>query len=113
MNREYNLIVERTINIPYSIDRDDALDLIKEEWNEEIAEQCKNDNKILDKYMIEYAKRVSEGEQDVNLNEAFFVEHDGDWSGLPTWIQLDARDITDSGSYMDGTYDVLWGTDDE
>ena len=110
-NREYNLVLERTLTIPYSIDREDALNLIQEEWNDEIAELCKNDNKMLDKYMKEYAKRVSEGGECVDIGE-HFIEHDWEFQGDITWAELDAKDTTDNG-YIDGTHEVLWGTDYE
>ena len=110
MNREYNMIVERSISIPYSIDREDALDLIEEEWDEEIAEQCKNDDKILDKYMTKYAKRVSGG---AHISE-YFSEGDGEYTDYKSnWLELIARDTTDNGYGIDGTHKVLYEVDDE
>ena len=97
MNREYNMIVERSISIPYSIDREDALKLIKEEWDEEIAEQCKNDDKMLDKYMKKYAQQVSEGG---HISE-YFSEGDGEYTDYkPVWLQIHNEN-----------HDVLWETD--
>jgi len=97
MNKGYDMIVERSISIPYSIDREDALKLIKEEWDEMRAEQCKNDDKILDKYMKEYAQRVSEGG---HISE-YFSEGDGEYTDYkPVWLQI-----------HDEKYNVLWETD--
>ena len=102
-SREYNMIVVRSISVPYSIDREDALNLIEEEWDEEIAELCKNDNKMLDKYMTEYAEGVSEG----NRISDYFEEQDSDYVDYkPSWLRLDANDI-------DGTYSVLLEVDED
>jgi len=97
MNKGYDIIIERSISIPYSIDREDALKLIKEEWDEEIAEQCKNDNKMLDKYMKKYAQRVSGG---AHISE-YFSEGDGEYTDYkPSWLQIHNEN-----------HDVLWETD--
>lgn len=103
MSREYNIIVERTISVPYSIDRDDALTLIGEEWNEEIKEKCKSNEVILDKYMTRFAQRVKEGNNEVDLYD-HFIAHDEEYTDdKPSWVQLTAM-ATNQNGYVESKY---------
>ena len=103
MNKEYNIVVERTISAPYSIDRDNALTLIGEEWNEEIKEKCRRNEVLLDKYMTKYAQRVKDGDNEVDLYD-HFIAHDEEYVDYkPSWVQLEAI-ATNQNGYHESKY---------
>ena len=110
-NKEYVIETDRVVTTFYSIDRDNALKLIGEEWNDEVKEKCKANEAIMDMYMTKYASRVKLNNEVVSIWE-YFHEHDSEF-GFPINLRLSAEN-TDKGGYrIDGTHKVLLEMEDD
>ena len=104
MNKEYNLFVERSVKIPYSISGYDALELIGEEWNEKIKEKCKSNEVILDLYMTKFAQKVKEGNHDVDLDD-YFIAHDEEYTSNRDQASVELEAIaTNQNGYRESKY---------
>tara|TARA_A100001201_G_scaffold143413_1_gene144949 strand:- start:522 stop:875 length:354 start_codon:yes stop_codon:yes gene_type:complete len=111
MGKEYVIETDRVETTFYSIDRDNALELIGEEWNDEVKKKCEANEAILDMYMTKYAQRVKMGNEVLGIWE-YFHAHDSEY-GYPINLRLSAEN-TDKGGYrIDGTHKVLLEMSDE